>query len=110
MSLGNTRPLVVGLILAGSVAAAGPTGGYALTAPPPVKLDTTTTPIATGPAYQTDPHVEGALVAYTSSVNAGGQIRYRDLTTGTDEAIAGGSYRDLLADVSGSRIVFQRLY
>ena len=67
----------------------------------------TTITINNGAGDQTDPHVSGDLVAYTD-VNSG-RVRYHDLQSGTDLAVAPGSDVDTLSDISGSRIAFVRL-
>src|SRR5687768_3622234 len=55
---------------------------------------------------QYDPHVSGDWVVYTSDLS----IRYYNFVTGVDAAIPpGASQRDLLSDVSGSKIVFSRV-
>jgi Tol biopolymer transport system component len=76
----------------------------------------TTQVVNNGPGNQTDPHVSGDLVSYTSEV--GGttdtEIRHHNLATSTDAAIPGapvgfGVFGDFLSEVSGSRIVFTRV-
>ena len=62
-------------------------------------------PVNTGPGDQTDPHVSGGLVAYTSEEAGFSQIRYHDLLSGSDESISNQGF-DFLSDVSGSLIVF----
>ena len=57
------------------------------------------------PGDQFDAHVSGDWVSYTSDL----RIRYYNFVTGIDAEIPlGGSIEDLLANVSGSRIVFSR--
>src|SRR3990172_8284650 len=59
--------------------------------------------INAGPGDQYDPHLSGAYAAYTADVS----IRYYQFSTATDAAIPmGSSSRDLLSDISGSKIVF----
>lgn len=68
----------------------------------------TLTPVTinNGAGDQTDPHISGDWVAYTSDAS----IRYYNFTTNTDAEIPrGGSARDLLSDISGSKIVFSRV-
>ncbi|MEQ1761785.1 MAG: PxKF domain-containing protein [Pyrinomonadaceae bacterium] len=68
----------------------------------------TLTPLAvnTGPGDQYDPHISGNWAAYTSDLS----IRYYNFETNTDDAIPMGvSARDLLSDISGSKIVFSRV-
>lgn len=62
-----------------------------------------------GPGDQTDPHVSGALVAYThqSSISSS-EIRYHDLLTGVDQAIPTEGGYDALADINDGRVVFTR--
>jgi Periplasmic component of the Tol biopolymer transport system len=55
---------------------------------------------------QYDPHVSGDWVAYTD----GSGIRYYNFVTGVDAAIPlDTATRDLLSDISGSKIVFSRV-
>jgi len=63
-----------------------------------------------GPGNQTDPHINGTLIAYTSSVTGVTQIRYFDLATRLDSGIptTGTSY-DFLSAVGGALIVFTRI-
>jgi hypothetical protein len=71
----------------------------------------TTQVVNNGPGNQTDPHVSGDLVSYTSEVGGTNntEIRYHDLATTADAAIAkSGFSEDLLSDVSGTRVVFNR--
>jgi hypothetical protein len=71
----------------------------------------TTQVVNNGPGNQTDPHISGDLVSYTSEVNSTTttEIRYHNLVSGADAAIAGSTFGDFLSDVSGIRIVFTRL-
>ncbi|HYO69657.1 MAG TPA: hypothetical protein VEU33_26635, partial [Archangium sp.] len=62
-----------------------------------------------GPGDQTEPHVSGALIAYThQSSLSSSEIRYHDLLTGADRAIPTEGGYDALADISGNTIVFTR--
>ncbi|REG24972.1 hypothetical protein ATI61_11335 [Archangium gephyra] len=62
-----------------------------------------------GPGDQTDPHVSGALIAYShQSSLSSSEIRYHDLLTGEDQAIPTEGGYDALADISGHTIVFTR--
>ncbi|MEK7408136.1 MAG: PxKF domain-containing protein [Acidobacteriota bacterium] len=66
------------------------------------------TPVAinVGPVDQYDPHVSGDWAAYTSD----NSIRYYRFSTAVDAQIpTGNSARDLLSDISGSKIVFSRV-
>jgi len=68
----------------------------------------TLTPVTVnnGAGDQYDPHVSGDFAAYTSDLS----IRYYNFATNSDAAIPlGPSARDLLAGVSGSKIVFSRV-
>ncbi|NTX38739.1 hypothetical protein HUA78_30260 [Myxococcus sp. CA033] len=62
-----------------------------------------------GPGDQTDPHVSGALVAYTSESGGTSEIRYHDLASGTDQAIPNDGAFDFVSDISGSTVVFTRV-
>jgi hypothetical protein len=56
---------------------------------------------------QYDPHVSGAWAVYTDDI----ALRYHDFATGTDAEIPrGDSARDLLSEISGSKIVFSRVF
>ena len=58
------------------------------------------------PGDQSDPHVSGDWAAYTDNV----AIRYYNFATNSDAQIPmGSSARDLLSDVSGSKVVFSRV-
>jgi hypothetical protein len=60
-----------------------------------------------GPGNQTDPHISGGLVSYTSDLS----IRYFNVESNTDAAVPqNGGVRDTLSNVSGSRIVFSRQF
>lgn len=59
-----------------------------------------------GPGDQTDPHVSGDWVAYTSELNGTSEIRYHHLTDSTDAAIPSNGGLDFLSDISGSTLVF----
>ncbi|XXF80762.1 hypothetical protein P2318_13695 [Myxococcaceae bacterium GXIMD 01537] len=61
------------------------------------------------PGDQTDPHVSGALVAYTSESSGKSEIRYHDLDTGLDSPIPNSGAFDFVSDISGSTIVFTRV-
>ncbi len=68
----------------------------------------TLTPVTinAGPGDQNDPHVSGDWAAYTSDL----AINYYRFSTATDAQIPmGASARDLLSDISGSKVVFSRV-
>jgi HYR domain-containing protein len=68
----------------------------------------TLTPVTinNGAGDQNDPHISGDLVAYASDFS----LHYYSFLTNTDAEIPlGPSARDLLSDVSGSKIVFSRV-
>jgi hypothetical protein len=62
-----------------------------------------------GPGDQSDPHVSGSLVAYTSVEDGRSLIRHHQLVTGSDAAIPNDGTTDLLSDVGGSTVVFTRV-
>ena len=65
------------------------------------------TDINLNPGDQFDPHVSGDWVSYTSDL----RIRYYNFATSTDAEVPPGSgVEDLLAGVSGSKIVFSRVF
>lgn len=72
-------------------------------------LTGTTTPVNTGPGDQTDPHVSGDFVAYTSNAGGINRIRTHDLSTSSDAVVPNNGEDDFLSDISGNRIVFTRL-
>lgn len=59
-----------------------------------------------GPGDQSDPHISGNLISYTSEDGHGSEIRYYDVATGVDSGIANGGDLHFLSDVSGTRIAF----
>jgi len=65
--------------------------------------------VAGGPGDQTDPHVSGPLVAYTSESRGTSEIRYHDLRTAVDVAIPNGGAFDFVSDVADGTIVFTRV-
>ena len=72
-------------------------------------LGGTTTIVNDGAGYQTDPHIDGNLVSYTSQVTGGAEVRYFDFSNNADDAIPVAlPVMDALADVSGSTVVFTR--
>lgn len=88
------------------------TAGMSASAPPSVMpvngAPPTLSPVTinNGVGDQFDPHVSGEWASYTSS----NTIRYYNFATNTDAQIPlGPSVRDLLSDVSGSRVVFARI-
>ncbi|HBG05571.1 MAG: hypothetical protein A2075_07555 [Geobacteraceae bacterium GWC2_58_44] len=73
-------------------------------------LGGTITTVNAGAGNQTDPHVDGNLVAYTSSLNGTTQIRYFNLATNTDAGIpTTGTSLDFLSDVSGKIVAFSQV-
>lgn len=62
-----------------------------------------------GPGDQTDPHVSGSLVAYTSEVGGGSEIRHHDLATGRDAPVPSSGSYDFVSDISGGTVVFTRV-
>jgi hypothetical protein len=92
-------PAACWLLAGGTVASAT----VPVTAPPPVLTPVT---INAGAGDQYDPHVSGDWVSYASDTT----IRSFNFATGADAPVPlGSSVNDLLADVSGSRIVFSRV-
>lgn len=72
--------------------------------PPPTLASVT---INNEPGDQFDPHVSGNWVVYTSDDS----LRYYNFATNTDSQVPmGTSVRDLLSDISGSKIVFTRIF
>jgi hypothetical protein len=69
----------------------------------------TTTVVNDGPGDQTDPHISGDYVSYTSNVDGENRIRYHNLVTGDDAVVPHTDQSDFLSDVSGNRIAFTRI-
>lgn len=93
-----------------SVAASGTTNWDTLGLPksPTIGPTPTLTPVTinNGAGDQNDPHISGDWVSYSSDLS----IRSYSFATNTDAAIPmGASARDLLSDISGSKIVFSRV-
>ena len=66
----------------------------------------TSVTINSSPGDQSNPHVSGDWATYTDYL----AIRYYNFSTGVDAQIPlGASARDLLSDISGSKIVFSRM-
>ncbi|MGA9521297.1 MAG: hypothetical protein WBV82_07525 [Myxococcaceae bacterium] len=85
-----------------------PVAAVSQTATQPALIGTAHT-VNDGPGSQSDPHVSGEFVAYTSEHQGTSEIRYHDLTTGADLEVPHGiGDYDFLSDISGSRIVFTR--
>lgn len=62
-----------------------------------------------GPGDQTDPHVSGSLVVYTSVAGGVSEIRYHDLKTGVDLPVPSSGAFDSVSDISGNTLVFTRV-
>jgi Tol biopolymer transport system component len=72
--------------------------------------DAMTFPVNNGPGDQTDPHVSGRYVSYTSEESGDSAVHVYDLATQTAAAVPrpdGGL--DFLSDVSGSTVTYTRL-
>lgn len=61
------------------------------------------------PGDQTDAHLSGDWIAYSSERRGGSQVRYHNLVTGLDEPLPGEPGMDFLADFQGSVLLFTRL-
>lgn len=86
---------------------AGPGPGFAM--PNFSLIIGTTSTVNDGPGDQTDPHISGALVSYTSNADGTNRIRYHDLAAATDAVVPNSGEDDFLSDISGSKIVLTRL-
>lgn len=105
---GGARALVlVALTVAAGLTAPTAPAGATTTGPTPVGTKTT---LSSGAGNQIHPHVSGTLATYTNDQGSTSEIRYQDLATGVDAAIPNGGHRDELSDVSGTMIVFRRIY
>lgn len=99
--------------LAAFVAAQAPSAWAEVAqSPAAIEIAGTVEPISTGPGNQTDPHISGTLVSYsnTSDDSSVREIRYQDLVTGADAAIPTDGQLDSRSDVSGTTVVFRRVY
>src|SRR5258706_15694818 len=100
--IGVVVPKLLALGIALALVPAGAKADVPVVYPPPVLTEVT---INDSAGDQTNPHVSGDWVEYED-----GHIRYYNFMTGTDALIPPeGSPSDLLADISGSRIVFSRV-
>src|SRR5687768_1948194 len=82
----------------------GPAGVASAVDPGAAKpLATEEQPVAdgTGAGNQTDPHLSGSLLAFTSIVDTSSEVRYTDLAAGSSGVIPNAGHRDSLPDVDG---------
>jgi len=84
-----------------------PTVALADLTPIPLTLQPIT--INNSPGQQIDPHIDGNIAAYSNQA-AGSEIRWYDFSTGVDTAIPTAGNNDQLPDVSGTRIIFNRVF
>lgn len=98
-----------GMVVAAAMVASA-SAAFADTPGAPVALVSERQLVSGGAGSQTDPHLSGDLVAYTASDSAYSEIRYADLATGTGGSIPTAGHRDSLPDVSGSVVVFRRIF
>jgi len=97
------------VILAAALLATLPATALGADQPTPVPVAGTTELIHGGTGNQTDPHISGSLVSYTN-ITTSREIRYHDLDTAANSAIPNGGHQDSLSDVSGTTIVFGRVF
>ena len=76
----------------------------------PLATEEQSVPDGTGTGNQTDPHLSGSLLAFTSIVGTSSEIRYADLADGSSGVVPNGGNRDSLPDVDGDHIVFRRVF
>ncbi|HEX5247304.1 MAG TPA: PxKF domain-containing protein [Gaiellaceae bacterium] len=62
-----------------------------------------------GPGDQTDPHVYGGEVSYTSQVNGGSAVRLYDIAAGTSIGVPTNGGMDFLSDVGDGGVVYTHL-
>jgi Tol biopolymer transport system component len=105
----RARKNVVLAIVLAIVALSGGLPGAARAQSANQTVDGTLTVVNNGTGDQSDPHISGALVAYTSAVSGFSEIRYHNLLTGSDSAIPANGGLDFLPDVSGTTIVYTHL-
>jgi len=117
MTLSSSRIPRAGrrLLTLGAMLALAGLAAAALAAPAALATTTGTTPplstttVNNGPGDQSDPHLSGSLVTYTSALSGDSEIRYHDLADATDTAIPTNGGLDFLSDVSGSTAVYTHL-
>ncbi|MFL5804182.1 MAG: hypothetical protein ACJ8CR_20850 [Roseiflexaceae bacterium] len=103
------RPAVALATLLAIVVLAGGPPGITRAQGAEQTVNGTLTIVNNGPGDQLDPHISGALVAYTSAIAGNSEIRYHDLLTGVDASIPNPGGLDILPDVSGTTIVYTHL-
>jgi len=75
-------------------------------APPPSPAWFT---VDNGPGDQTDPHISGSTVTYTSQVNGGSAVAVYDIATGSHAEIPTNGGMDFLPDVNGTQVTYTHL-
>jgi hypothetical protein len=103
---GGSR-LFATLVAFTAVLALGASAARATTAGPTPPLTAAT--VNNGPGDQSDPHISGSVVSYTSAVSGESEIRHHDLVTGSDAAIPTNAGLDFLSDIAGSTVVYTHL-
>lgn len=105
LGTGPTTKLRRGAAIATAVAiTASIMGGSALAATEGVIVPVS----GPAPGDQSDPHISGNLIAYTSEDGNGSEVRYHDLATGIDQSVPHGTpgSLDFLPDISGTKIAW----
>jgi Tol biopolymer transport system component len=65
--------------------------------------------VSSGGGDQSDPHVSGDWIAYTSETDGGSEVRYQNLLSGVSYAVPNNGAMDFVSDLHGSTILFTRL-
>ena len=104
---------IAGAVAGLLVVLVGPVGVASAVDPGPAEpLATEEQPVpdGSGDGNQTDPHLSGSLLAFTSIVGTSSEIRYADLADGSSGVVPNAGHRDSLPDVDGDHIVFRRVF
>lgn len=96
----------IALLLAAALTGLSQAASTTSAGPPP---DLAITTVNDGPGDQTDPHVSGNWISYTSELNGALEIRVHNIVTGVDEAVPTNSGYDFLSDISGTMVVYTHL-
>lgn len=104
---GATGAAALGLL----VLTLGPARASGTAGTPAVGTLSGVTPVAisTAPGDQTDPHVAGRYVSYTSEVSGNSEVRVHNLATGSDTGVPQPGGLDFLSDTDGTTVTYTHL-